>query len=585
MGIVQKNLKKKDWLYLSVSTVLIMLQVWLDLRLPDYMSEITTLVQTPGSPIQSVMTAGFWMLACALGSVAASIATGYLVARVGAALAMRLRGMVFDRTMDFSLEEMGRFSVSSLITRCTNDVTQVQNFVTIGLQMLVKAPITAAWAIKKIAGKNLFWTLTTVVTIVGMMFLILIIMLIALPKTVKVQKLTDDLNRVTREHLTGIRVVHAYDAYNIQQERFDCVNDDLTAKNLFVGKAMTLLSPTTTFLMNGLSLAIYFTGAFIIEIVSAGEKLGVFSEMVVFSSYATQVVSAFIYLIAIFFLLPRAVVSMQRIDQVVKTTPAIQNGAYTESEAGKSGMVEFRHVYFRYPGAKEHALSDISFQARRGETVAFIGSTGCGKTTLLNLIPRLYDVTDGEVLVDGRPVRDFTLEALRNRLGYVPQKSQLFSGTIADNIDYGDNGRFEATLKEIKAAAEVGQAKEFIEKKEGAYQSRVAQGGANFSGGQKQRLAISRAVCRDPEIFLFDDSFSALDYKTDRVLRESLRRTAGDATMLIVAQRISTIRGADKIIVLDNGYIVGQGTHEELMKTCAVYREIALSQLSEKEAV
>ncbi len=585
MRVVFKNLKGKDWLCLLVSAVFIVAQVWLDLRLPDYMSEITTLVQTPGSPVQSVMTAGFWMLACALGSLVASVITGFFVARVGAALAMRLRASVFNCTMDFSLEEMGKFSASSLITRCTNDVTQVQNFVTLGLQMLIKAPITAVWAIRKIAGKNMFWTMTTVAIIVGMILLIFVILLLTLPKTVKVQKLTDDLNRVTREHLTGIRVVHAYDAYRFGQNRFDTVNDDLTKKNLFVNRAMALLSPTTTFLMNGLSLAIYFTGAFIIEIVSAGERLPVFSEMVVFSSYATQVVSAFIYLIAIFFLLPRAVVSINRISQVVKTKVKIQDGSCSAGDQTRTGEVAFRHVSFRYPDAKENVLTDVSFVAHPGETVAFIGATGCGKTTLLNLIPRLYDATEGEVLVGGRNVREYRLSSLRSQLGYVPQKNQLFSGTIADNIDYGDNGRFEATLREIKAAAEVGQAKEFIEKKKAAYQARVAQGGSNFSGGQKQRLAIARAVCRDPQIFLFDDSFSALDYRTDRTLRESLRKAAGNATILIVAQRISTIRNADRIIVLEKGRVAGQGRHEELLENCPVYREIALSQLSEKEAM
>lgn len=584
MRIVLKNLRGKDWLCLLISAVFIVAQVWLDLRLPDYMSEITTLVQTPGSPVQSVMTAGFWMLACALGSLAASVVTGFFVARVGAVLAMRLRWSVFERTMEFSLEEMSRFSAPSLITRCTNDVTQVQNFVTLGLQMLIKAPITAIWAIRKIAGKNMFWTVTTVATIAGMVLLIFVILLLTLPKTVRVQKLTDDLNGVTREHLTGIRVVHAYDAYAFGQNRFDAVNDELTAKNLFVNRAMALLSPATSFLMNGLSLAIYFTGAFIIEVVSAGERLPVFSEMVVFSSYATQVVSAFIYLIAIFFLLPRAIVSMNRISQVVRTKVHIQDGLCTAEDRPAPGTVEFRQVSFCYPGAKENALTDISFTARPGETVAIIGATGCGKTTLLNLIPRLYDATEGTVLVGGRDVREYRLDTLRGQLGYVPQKNQLFSGTIADNINYGDNGRFEATLREIKAAAEVGQAREFIEKKAEAYQARVAQGGANFSGGQKQRLAIARAVCRDPEIFLFDDSFSALDYKTDKALRESLRRAAGNATILIVAQRISTIRNADRIIVLDEGRIVGQGRHDELMKTCPVYHEIALSQLSEKEA-
>lgn len=585
MRVILKNLKGKDWLCLLVSAAFIVAQVWLDLRLPDYMSEITTLVQTPGSPVQSVMTAGFWMLACAFGSLAASVITGFLVARVGAALAMRLRASVFNCTMDFSLEEMGKFSASSLITRCTNDVTQVQNFVTLGLQMLIKAPITAVWAIQKIAGKNMFWTMTTVTTIVGMILLISVILLLTIPKTVKVQKLTDDLNRVTREHLTGIRVVHAYDAYRFGQNRFNAVNDDLTKKNLFVNRAMALLSPTTTFLMNGLSLAIYFTGAFIIEIVSARDRLPVFSEMVVFSSYATQVVSAFIYLIAIFFLLPRAVVSINRISQVVKTKVKIQDGPCSAGDQTEPGEVAFSHVSFRYPDAKENVLSDVSFVAHPGETVAFIGATGCGKTTLLNLIPRLYDATEGEVLVGGRNVREYRLSSLRSQLGYVPQKNQLFSGTIAENIDYGDNGRFEATLKEIKAAAEVGQAKEFIEKKESTYQARVSQGGSNFSGGQKQRLAIARAVCRDPQIFLFDDSFSALDYRTDKTLRESLRKAAGNATILIVAQRINTIRNADRIIVLEKGRIAGQGTHEELLKNCPVYREIALSQLSEKEAM
>lgn len=575
-------LTKKDWTYLSYVTILILAQVWLDLKLPDYMSAITTSLESANGTMADIWSAGLQMLLCVLASVLAAVMTGYFIAQVGARLASSLRQAIFEKTMDFSLEEMSQYSTASLITRSTNDVVQVQNMVTIGLQLLIKGPIMAVWSIGKIAGKNMTWTIATGISILILIVVIAIIMALALPKTNRIQGLTDDLNRVTREQLTGIRVIHAYNGQAFQAKRFNQTNDALTTTAIFVGKALALLGPTAMLIMNGLSLVIYVLGAGMIEAVDQDDKLPLFSDMIVFSSYAIQVITAFVLLIAIFMILPRAIVSMKRIAEVLTTDVTIKDAA-EPVQVSQLGRLTFENVSFRYKGAKEDALTDLNFTVEAGQTVAFIGATGSGKTSLLNLIPRLYDVTAGRVLVNGQDVKDYALKDLRGLIGYVPQQSFLFRGTISSNINYGENKRSAASLEAIQEAAEVGQAKEFIEKKAGIYEGLVEQGGRNFSGGQRQRLTITRAIYRDPAIYIFDDSFSALDYKTDRVLRERLRQTAGDATVLIVGQRIGTIRHADKIIVLDQGRMVGQGTHEQLMETCPVYQDIALSQLSTEE--
>lgn len=578
-----KRLKTAEWLQALVSLVFIVAQVWLDLKLPDYMSEITRLTQTPGSAIADIWLAGGKMLLCALGSVFSAVIVGFFASRIAASFSQRLRSQLFSKVDSFSMEEINRFSTDSLITRSTNDITQVQMLITMGLQMIIKAPIMVVWAVTKIAGKGLEWSMATGVTVLIMLAVIAVMMLLVLPKFRRMQTLTDNLTRVTRENLTGLRVVRAYNAESYQEAKFEGANTELTETQLFANRGMAIMMPIITALMSGLNLAIYWIGATLINNAGAMDRLTLFSNMVVFSAYAMQVIMSFMMLVMIFVLWPRASVSAKRINEVLETAPSILDGEKTSGEPGKEGEIEFRNVSFRYPGAADDVLTDISFTAKRGEIVAFIGSTGSGKTTLVNLIPRFYDTTAGEVLVDGVNVKDYKQNALHNKIGYVPQKAVTFRGTVAGNIRYGDNGKEAATDDEVASAMKIAQGADFVEQMEGQYEAEIAQGGSNLSGGQKQRLAIARAVARKPEIYIFDDSFSALDYKTDRALRTALRRETAGVTSLIVAQRIGTILDADQIIVLNEGAIAGKGTHKELLKTCEVYQEIAMSQLSEEE--
>ncbi|HML67895.1 MAG TPA: ABC transporter ATP-binding protein [Clostridia bacterium] len=578
-----KRLKAAEWLQALVSLAFIVAQVWLDLKLPDYMSEITRLTQTPGSAMADIWLAGGKMLLCALGSVASAIIVGYLAARIAASFSQRLRSQLFSQVDSFSMEEINRFSTDSLITRSTNDITQVQMLITMGLQMIIKAPIMVVWAVTKIAGKGLEWSLATGVAVLIMIAVISVMMVLVLPKFRKMQTLTDNLTRVTRENLTGLRVVRAYNAEPYQEAKFEVANTELTETQLFTNRGMAIMMPIISTLMSGLTLAIYWIGASLINNAGMMDRLTLFSNMVVFSAYAMQVIMSFMMLVMIFVLWPRASVSAKRINEVLETAPSILDGTQTEGKAGKVGEIEFRAVSFRYPGAADDVLCDISFTAKQGEIVAFIGSTGSGKTTLVNLIPRFFDATTGDVLVDGVNVKDYTQDALHNKIGYVPQKAVSFRGTVASNIAYGENGKECPTDDEIQTSMRIAQGADFVEQMEGQYEAEIAQGGTNLSGGQKQRLAIARAVARKPEIYIFDDSFSALDYKTDRALRSALRHETAGVTSLIVAQRIGTILDADQIIVLNDGQIVGKGTHKELLKTCGVYQEIAMSQLSEEE--
>ena len=572
-----KRLDKKDIIYAIICIVFIVLQVWLDLKMPDYMSEITVLVQTEGSKMQDILINGGYMVLCALGSFAFAVIAGYLAATISSNFSKNLRKEIFDKVESIDTEEVKQFSTSSLITRTTNDVTQVEMLIAIGLQLLIKAPITAVWAVTKILNKSWQWSALTGVAVVILLSVIITLMIIVIPRFKRVQKLIDKLNGVTRENLTGIRVVRAFNAEDYQEVKFNKVNTDLTDLQLYNQKKFAIMSPVMYMIMYCLTLAIYFVGAYLIENSVMADKIEIFGNMVVFSSYAMQVIMSFLMLAMIFMILPRAQVSANRINEVLDTKESIKEGSFD----GKTEEVEFKNVSFRYPDADEYLLRNISFKANKGETVAFIGSTGSGKSTLINLIPRFYDATDGEVLVDGVNVKEYTEEALNNKLGYVPQV--MFNGTVNYNIAYGDNGKGEISEKKIKEAAKVAQASEFVEKMDDKYETHIAQGGTNVSGGQKQRLAIARAIARDPEIYIFDDSFSALDYKTDSVLRRELKNYTKDATSLIVAQRIGTIMNADKIIVLDSGKCVGMGTHKELLKKCEVYKRIALSQLSKEE--
>lgn len=574
---------KKEWLLAALSVAFVVVQVWLSLTMPDYMREITMLIQTPGSEMPEILSAGGMMLACALGSLAASVVTAVCAARIGTSFSANVRRLLFAKVQAFSMEEIGHFSTASLITRSTNDVTQVQMLIVLGLQMLIMAPIMAVWAICKIADKQWEWTMSTAAAVGVLLIVVLVALVLALPKFRKLQQLTDDLNRVTRENLTGLRVVRAYNAEDYQEHKFDLANDNLTRTQLFAQRTLAFLMPSIQLIMSGLSLAIYWIGAVLIDAANMVGKVSLFSDMMVFSQYAIQVVMSFMMLVMIFMLLPRAQVAAKRINEVLATEPAIHDGTRTEGAEGHAGEVVFKNVSFRYPDAEDSVIENISFTAKRGETIAFIGATGCGKSTVVNLIPRFYDASEGEVLVDGVNVCEYTQQALRNKIGYVSQKAILFAGSVRDNINFGDNGRGPISGEMVKQAIATAQATEFIEQMEDGYDGRVSQGGDNFSGGQKQRLSIARAVARQPEIFIFDDSFSALDYKTDRTLRATLDRECGDATRFIVAQRIGTIRDADKIIVLDEGRIAGMGTHDELIKTCEVYQQIALSQLSKEE--
>lgn len=578
-----KYLKKKELIMVAASILFIVGQVWLDLKLPDYMSEITKLVTTEGSHISDVLTEGAKMLLCALGSVAMSVIVGFFAAKIAAGFSKRLRSMLFKKVSDFSMEEINGFSTSSLITRSTNDVTQVQMLIAMGLQVMIKGPILAVWAVCKILGKSWQWTAVTGGAVLVLFIIIGIALIFAFPKFKVIQTYTDNLNRVTRENLMGIRVVRAYNAEGYQQNKFEKANEDLTYTHLFTGRVMSIMSPGMQLIMSGLSLAIYWIGAHLINAAAMNDKIDLFSDMVVFSSYAIQVVMAFTMMVMIFIMAPRASVAAKRINEVLETKPNIVNGNLKSASKDIKGEVEFKNVSFKYPDAADYILKNISFKAKRGQTVAFIGSTGSGKSTLVNLIPRFYDATEGEVLIDGVNVKEYNLESLYNKLGYVSQKTVMFSGTVSSNVAYGENGLGEYSEEAVKRAVSIAQASDFVEGMENQYEAAVAQGGANLSGGQKQRLSIARAVCRKPEIYIFDDSFSALDYKTDRVLRSVLKKETADTTSIIVAQRIGTIKDADMIIVLDEGKIAGRGTHEELMKTCDIYRQIALSQLSKEE--
>ena len=583
---VLKTLKWREWLYAAVAVGFIVLQVWLDLKMPDYMSQITQLaVMSDAANMPEIWKNGGLMLACALGSAVSSVAVGFFAARIAASVSFRLRSRVFDKVEGFSMEEINKFSTASLITRTTNDIMQVQMLISMGLQVVIKAPILAVWAVCKILTRNWQWSVVTAAAVVIMAVMMLFILIVVFPKFRRVQKLTDNLNSVTRENLTGVRVVRAYNAEKYQEKKFEDANLELTKTQLFTSRAMAVLAPVMTMIMSGLTLAIYWIGAYLIDALpTAAERSELFGQMAAFSGYAMQVVVAFMMLAMIFIIMPRAMVSVRRIGEVLDTESTIKDGTLTASPEGSPvGTVEFRNVSFKYPDAGEYVLRDISFKAEKGQTVAFIGSTGSGKSTAINLVPRFYDATEGEVLVDGVNVKDYTLRALHDKIGYVPQRAVMFSGTVESNVAYGEKEGTEYTLDDVKDAVRVAQGTDFIEKKDDTYRAHVAQGGTNFSGGQKQRIAIARAVCRRPEIYIFDDSFSALDYKTDRQLRTALKEETGEATSLIVAQRIGTIRDADLIIVLDEGKVVGKGTHDELMQSCEVYREIAYSQLSAEE--
>lgn len=579
-----KNFRKQEVVLALFSVVFVVAQVWLELKLPDYMREITSLITTQDSAMHDILIAGGKMLLCAFGSLLVTVLVAVCASRIASNFSAIVRGKLFDKVQSFSMEEIGRFSTASLITRSTNDVTQVQMLIVMGLSIMLRAPIMAVMAILKIVDKSWQWTLSTGVAVVVLLVVVIICVSLCMPKFKRLQSLTDDINQVTRENLTGLNVVRAYNAEAYQEEKFEKVNKDLTDTHWFTSKTMAFMMPTIMMIMNGLSLAIYWIGAVLINDAQDMQgKFTLFSDMVVFSSYAMQVVMSFMMLVMIFIMLPRASVAAKRILEVLDTEPSIEDGTRDTFPVMKDGEVEFKDVSFKYPDAEEYVLEHISFSAKKGETIAFIGATGCGKSTAINLIPRFYDATEGEVFVDGVNVKEYTQEALHNKIGYVSQKAILFSGTIADNVAYGENGKAPATQDDIAMAVKVAQASEFVEKKDQGYDGYVAQGGSNFSGGQKQRLSIARAIARQPEILIFDDSFSALDYKTDRILREALRKECKDATKIIVAQRIGTIRDADKIIVLDDGQIAGMGTHDELMTNCEVYQEIAYSQLSKEE--
>ena len=574
-----RYLRKKDWLFVCISLCFIVFQVWIDLRLPDYMAEITRLIQTPDSALGSVVWAGVKMLSCAILSMAAMFVVGYFVAQVAAGLSKRLREAVYDKVISFSMEEMGKFSTASLITRSTNDISQVQMVIAIGLQASVRAPIMAVWAITKIINKNLMWSAATGVAIAFLLVLIAVIFVLVVPGFQKMQSLTDNINRVARENLSGVRVVRAYNAEKYQEDKFEEANEELTSVNLFNQKIMALMSPVMTLISSGLTLSIYWIGVYLIDKAALQDKITLFSDMIVFSSYAMQVIMSFMMLTFTFIILPRAIVSSKRINEVLDTKNRIIDGEGCENTS-ETGTVEFRNVSFHYPDAADDIISDINFKANKGEMVAFIGATGSGKTTLINLIPRFYDATGGEVLVDGVNVKKYKLSELRKKIGYAPQKALLFSGTVEENVCYGADTPDSERLNE---ALEISQAKEFVEKLTDNVKSKISQGAVNVSGGQKQRLSIARSLYNKPEILIFDDSFSALDYRTDKILRKELRERSKGSTSLIVAQRIGTIMEADLIIVLEEGRVVGQGKHKELLKSCPIYKEIAMSQLSEEE--
>lgn len=580
---LMKNFTKKEIILIIMSIILIVVQVWLELKMPDYMSEITKLVETEGSQMSDVLTNGKYMMLCALGSLVSSIIVGYLVATIAANLSKNIRKKLFDKVQDLATSEVKKFSTSSLITRSTNDITQIQMLFSMGLHLIIKSPITAAWAIVKILNKSWEWSAITGVAVVVLLSVGSVILAIVVPKFKILQKLTDKLNGVTRENLTGIRVVRAFNAEKYQEEKFDKVNGDLTKLQLFNQKCFAIMQPLMYGIMNILTLLVYFVGANLINQASLVDKLSIFGNMIVFSSYAIQVILSFLLFALIFMMFPRGQVSAKRINEVLDEKITVKDGALKTGKKGEVGTIEFKNVSFKYPDAEEYLLSDISFKVNRGDFVAIIGLTGSGKSTLINLIPRFYDVTDGEVIVDGRNVKEYTGEALHNKIGYVPQKAVIFDGTVKFNVGYGDNGKADISERKIREAVEVAQAKEFVEKLDLRYDTHISQGGTNLSGGQKQRLAIARAIARNPEIYIFDDSFSALDYKTDAALRKELRNYAKNATIMVVAQRIGTIMNADQIIVLNDGKMVGMGTHKELLEDCEIYKDIALSQLTKEE--
>lgn len=576
-----KNFEKKEIYLVIVSFILIVGQVWLELKMPEYMAKITKLVQTSGSQMIEIIQNGALMMLCAFGSLITAIIVGYLVAKVAAKFSLTIRKKIFDKVESLSLNEIKFFSTNSLITRTTNDVTQVEMLIGMGLQLLIKAPITAIWAVTKILNKSVEWSIATAVAVLILLTVIAILIIIVIPKFKIVQKLTDKLNGVTRENLLGIKVVRAFNAEKYQENKFNEINTKLTNQQLFNQKTFAIFSPIMYLVMNILTLTIYFIGASLIDEALLADKITIFGNMVVFSSYAMQVIMSFLMLAMIFMILPRAQVSASRINEILDVEVSIKEGKGNKKTKEK-GTVEFKNVSFKYPDAEEYLLKNISFKVEQGQTIAFIGSTGAGKSSLINLVPRFYDVTEGEVLVDNINVKDYKLEDLHNKLGYVSQKSVIFSGTIKDNVKYGKSEK-RITEENIKTAIKVAQAQEFVEKLDDKYDTILAQGGTNISGGQKQRLSIARAIARNPEIYIFDDSFSALDYKTDALLRKELKKHTKDATCLIVAQRIGTIMNADKILVIDEGICVGMGTHKELLKTCPLYKKIALSQITEEE--
>lgn len=583
---ILKHLRWKEWLLVAACVVLIVGQVQLDLALPDYMSEITRLVQTEGSQMSDILLAGGKMLLCALGSMLLTVCTTFFTAQIASRFSARLRGEMYRKVVGFSNEEINRFSTASLITRTTNDISQLQMFFSFGMQSLIKAPIMAFIAVGKISTKSWEWSLLTGGVIAFVCVLLVFIMLYAVPRMKKMQTLTDNLNRITRENLTGLQVVRAYNAENYQEGKFAKANEEMTRNSQQANIAMSVMNPGMNLAMNGLTLGIYWIGAALISAIAVTsptammERIGLFSDMVVFMQYAMQVIMAFLMLVMIFVMLPRVTVSAGRVNEVLDTKARIVDGKETQGKPGMKGEIEFRDVSFRYPDADGDTIHHISFTAHHGQTVALIGATGCGKSSIINLIPRLYDAASGQVLVDGVDVRDYTQDALRSKIGFVPQKAFLFAGTVSSNVGYGEDNASDAAIRKAVAVA---QAAEFVESPEVGYSGTVAQGGSNFSGGQKQRLSIARAVARDPEILVFDDSFSALDYKTDHALRQALREQTSGTTNIIVAQRIGTIRDADCILVIEDGAIVGKGTHRELMESCKVYQEIAYSQLSKEE--
>lgn len=583
MTKIFKQFNKKDWGLIFVVAILIVFQVWLDLKLPDYMSEITRILQSEGYIIKDILAQGGYMLLCAFGSLGSAVIVGYIASFISADFSMNLRRRIFKKVEDFGMTEIKKFETSSLITRTTNDVTQLEMLVAMGMQMIIKSPVMCVWAITKIINKNVEWSLLVLAGVVILLVTIGILLKIVYPRFEKVQKLIDKVNGVTRENVTGIRVVRAFNAEEYQENRFDKVNNDLTNMQLFNQKCFAILDPIMNIVMHFLTLGIYFIGAYLIEAAHMVDKITLFSNMVVFSSYGMQVIMSFLMLAMIFMILPRASVSAKRINEVLDEELSLKDGTLDGNEALEVGTVEFKNVSFRYPDASEYVLKNISFKVNKGETVAFIGSTGSGKSTLINLIPRFYDATEGEVLIDGINIKDYKLKELHNKIGYVPQKAVMFTGSVKSNVGYGFVNGTKPTLGKIKEALDVAQASSFVKDMDGECEAHIAQGGTNVSGGQKQRLSIARAIARDPEIYIFDDSFSALDFKTDVTLRHTLKEYTKDATSIIVAQRIGTIINADKIVVLNEGECVGIGTHKELLKSCKIYNEIALSQLSKEE--